>query len=147
LNRMLAGNVDAGNQAMDAVYASLKRIASARLRHERADHLLDTRALVNEAMVRLFAARAITVRNRQHFFALVCLLMKRILIDQGRKKEPVFAALDESMPVLDVQDRERLMTIENTLQRFSTLDPPAYVAIQLQLGAGMTLEEIADEMS
>ena len=147
LNRMLSGDPVAGNEAMDAVYGALKRIASSRMRRERPGHILDTRALVNEAMLRLFGSRAITLRNRQHFFALVCLLMKRILIDGGRKKEPVFTSLEESMAVLETEDRERIYTIDRILERFSTLDPTAYKAIGLQLGAGMTLDEMAEEMS
>jgi RNA polymerase sigma factor (TIGR02999 family) len=147
LNRMLAGEVEPGNQAMDAVYAALKRIASSKLRRERPGHLLDTRALVHEAIIRLFGSRAITVKNRQHFFALVCLLMTRVLIDRGRRKEPVFAQLEESMAVLDATNRERLFAIDRILERFNRLDPTAYKAIELQLGAGMTLEEMAAEMS
>lgn len=147
LNQMLAGDLQAGNEAMDAVYAALKRIASSRLRRERPGHILDTRALVNEAILRLFGSRAVTLRNRQHFFALVCLLMKRILIEGGRKKEPVFTSLEESMAVLETSDRERILTIDRILERFGTLDPTAYKAIELQLGAGMTLEEMAEEMS
>jgi RNA polymerase sigma-70 factor (ECF subfamily) len=144
---MLAGDLQAGNEAMDAVYAALKRIASSRLRRERPGHILDTRALVNEAMLRLFGGRAVTLNNRQHFFALVCLLMKRILVEGGRKKAPIFTSLEESMAILDTPDRERIVTIDRILGRFSTLDPTGYKAIELQLGAGMTLEEMADEMS
>lgn len=147
LNRMLAGDMQAGNEAMDAVYTALKRIASSRLRHERPGHLLDTRALVNEAIVRLFGGRAVTLRNRQHFFALVCLLMKRILIDSGRRKAPILTSLEESMAVLDEPERERIYAIERILERFSALDPAAYRTIELQLGAGMTLEEMAAEMA
>ncbi len=147
LNQMLAGDLQAGNEAMDAVYPALKRIASSRLRRERPGHILDTRALVNEAMLRLFGGRAITLNSRQHFFALVCLLMKRILIEGGRRKEPVFTSLEESMAVLETSDNERILTIDRILERFSTLDPTAYKAIELQLGAGMTLEEMAEEMS
>jgi RNA polymerase sigma-70 factor (ECF subfamily) len=147
LNKMLDGDEQAGNQAMDAVYSALKRIASNRLRGERQGHILDTGALVNEAVLRLFGARALTLANRQHFFALVCLLMKRILIDAGRKKEPVFIVLEESMSVLEAGDRERLYAVDRVLERFSELDPPAFKAIKLQIGAGMTLEEIAVELS
>ncbi len=147
LNRMLSGEVESGNQAMEAVYGALKRIASSKLRRERPNHLLDTGALVNESMLRLFGARALTLQNRQHFFALVCLMMRRILIDSGRKKEPVFSHLEESMAVLDTPDRERLLSIDQILGRFNKLDPTAYRAIELQLGAGMTLEEMATEMS
>jgi DNA-directed RNA polymerase specialized sigma24 family protein len=51
------------------------------------------------------------------------------------------------MAVLDTPNRERLYSIDQILGRFNKLDPIAYRAIELQLGAGMTLEEMATEMS
>lgn len=147
LNRMLRGDQDAGNRAMDTLYARIHRIASAKIRHERRDHILDTRALVNEAIVRLLGTPKVTVQNRQHFLALICLLMKRILIDAGRRKEPVFACLEESMARLDAPDRERILTIDRALERFRTLDMDAYRVFELKVGAGMTTEEAADALS
>jgi len=67
LNRMPSGEVESGNQAMEAVYGALRRIASDKLRRERPNHLLDTGALVNESMLRLFGARALTLKNRSAF--------------------------------------------------------------------------------
>lgn len=146
LNRMLQGDGDAGNAAMDAMYASLRRVASAKLRRERQGHILQTTALVNESMVRLFGTKVITIQNRRHFFALACLLMKRTLIDWGRRGDPVLACLEDSMAGADAPDRERLVGMERILARFAELDPPAYRAFQFKIGAGMTFEEIADEM-
>lgn len=143
---MLQGDNDAGNAAMDAMYTSLRRVASAKLRRERQDHILQTTALVNEAMVRLFGTKVITVQNRRHFFALACLLMKRTLIDWGRRHDPVLASLEDSMAGVDAPDRERLVGMERVLARFADLDPLAYKAFQLKVGAGMTVEEIAAEM-
>lgn len=146
LNRMLQGDGEAGNAAMDAMYASLRRVASAKLRRERQDHILQTTALVNESMVRLFGTKVITVQNRRHFFALACLLMKRTLIDWGRRHDPVLTCLEDSMSGAEAPDRERLIGMERILARFAELDPSAYKAFQLKVGAGMTFSEIADEM-
>ena len=146
LNRMFKGDQEAGNVAMDAMYASLRRVASAKLRRERPGHLLQTTALVHEAMARLFGTKAITVQNRQHFFALACLLMRRTLIEWGRRGELVFTSLEEAMAQTTALDRERMLGIERILARFSELDPLAYRAFQLKIGAGMTGEEVAGEM-
>jgi RNA polymerase sigma factor (TIGR02999 family) len=146
LNRMFRGDQAAGDEAMGAMYTSLRRIASARLRHERPGHILDTRALVNEALLRLFGTKNISVKNRQHFLALSCLLMKRVLIDFGRKKEPVYEVLEDSMATLDGGRREEVLTIDRILDRFRELDPRAYQVLQLKVGAGMTVEEIATEL-
>jgi RNA polymerase sigma factor (TIGR02999 family) len=147
LNRMLQGDEASGNQAMNALYTSLRRIAGSKMRHERPGHLLDTGALVNEAMLRLFGTKTVTVQNRQHFFALVCLLMRRILVDYGRRKDPVFTSLEECMATLETPDRELMVTLDRILNTFGQLDPPAYKVFQLKVGAGMTNEEIADELS
>lgn len=147
LNRMLRGDQQAGNEAMDAMYASLRRVAASKLRQERRDHILDTGALVNEAMVRLFGTKSVTIQNRRHFFALVCLLMKRILIDAGRRKDPVFSCLEESMALVDTPDREQLIAVGRILDGFCQLDPDAYKAFQLKIGQGMTAEEVAESMS
>jgi RNA polymerase sigma factor (TIGR02999 family) len=144
---MLQGDREAGEQAVQALYTSLRRIASARLRRERPGHLLETGALVNEAMVRLFGARSVVVNDREHFLALMCLLMKRILIDAGRRKDPIYESLDESMASLDSSGKERMMTVDRVLERFLALDPPAYRVLELKVGAGMTSEEVAEEMS
>jgi len=146
LNRMLLGDPEAGNLAMDEMYACLRRVASSKLRRERSDHLLQTTALVNEAMARLFGTKAVTVQNRQHFFALACLLMRRTLIEYGRRHDPIFASLEESMAAVSMPDRERMLGMERILARFSELDPRAYRAFQLKVGAGMTGDEVAEEM-
>lgn len=147
LNRMFQGDQAAGDEALGAIYTSLRRIASARLRRERPGHLLDTRALVNEALVRLFGTRNVSVKNRQHFLALSCLLMKRVLTDFGRKKEPVYEVLEETMSALDSSRREEILSIDLILDRFGKLDPPAYQVLQLKVGAGMTSEEIAADLA
>ena len=72
--------------------------------------------------------------------------MKRILIDVGRKKEPVFEVLEESMASLDSSKREQILAIDRILDRFHQLDPQAYQVLQLKVGAGMTSEEIGAEL-
>ena len=146
LNRMFRGDQAAGDAAMQALYTQLGRIARGRLRRENPGHLLDTKALVNEALVRLFGTSNVSVQNRQHFLALSCLLMKRVLIDYGRRKTPMFTAIEDSMAVMDTPDRERVISVDRILEQFGTLDPAGYKAIQLKVGAGMTSEEIAEEL-
>lgn len=142
LNRMLQGDEAAGNRAMGAIQGALRRIASAKLRRERPDHLLDTGSLLNEALLRLFGTRSVAVQNRQHFTALVCLLMKRVLIDFGRRKDPVYQCLDEATAHAGVVDGEKAMALELALDTFQRLDADAYEVFRLQV-AGMTARETA----
>lgn len=146
INRMLQGDRVAGDLAMEVLYDALRAVASDKLRRERKGHVLQTTAVVHDAMVRLFGTRDLTVNNRQHFFALACLLMRRTLIEQGRRKTPVFTALDEAMTQAAAIDRERTLGIERVLARFSESDPQAHQAFRLKIGAGMSGNEVAAAM-
>ena len=69
---------------LELVYDELHRLASSLLRHERAAHTLQTSALVNEAFLRLSAARSLRVEDRQHFLRIAARSMRQILIDYAR---------------------------------------------------------------
>src|ERR1017187_1414863 len=69
---------------LDLVYDELHRMASSLLRHERAAHTLQTSGLVNEAFLRLSAARSLRVEDRQHFLRIAARSMRQILIDYAR---------------------------------------------------------------
>jgi RNA polymerase sigma-70 factor, ECF subfamily len=146
LNLMLQGDQAAGDRAMDALYATLRPVARNRMRGERAGHLLETRALINEAMLRLFGSARLTVRNRQHFYALACRTMRRVLIDQGRRHEPIFDELDEAMAGLQRRDAAVVVDVDRILARFAELDPKGSQAFSLRLGLGMTADEAAEAM-
>src|SRR6185437_4135826 len=67
------------------VYAELRRLAHRYMRRERADHSLQTTALVNEAYVRLVDYKRMQWQNRAHFFAVSAQLMRRILVERARR--------------------------------------------------------------
>src|SRR5687768_15861036 len=90
MTRLLAAWSDGDRSALDKlaplVYEELRRLAHAHMRRERADHTLQTTALVNEAYLRLVDQRAVRWQNRAHFFAIAAQMMRRILIDHARKR-------------------------------------------------------------
>src|SRR5262245_60346210 len=69
----------------EELYRDLRRIASARMRGERAGHTLQTTALLSEAYLRLAHTDAARWTDRQHFLRTAARVMRRILIDHGRK--------------------------------------------------------------
>src|ERR1039458_3163357 len=71
---------------LDLVYDELYRLASPLLRPERAAHTLQTSGLVNEAFLRLSAARSLRVEDRQHFLRIAARSMRQILIDYARSR-------------------------------------------------------------
>ena len=146
INRMFLGDAEAGDEAMNALYTSLRRIASKKLSRERPGNILETRALVHEALLRLFGSKALAVQNRGHFMVLMCLTMKRVLIDRVRKPHPVLESLNETFEGAEFPNRESALAIDEILYRFCALDPEACRAFELKLGAGMTSQEIADEL-
>src|SRR5687768_5071869 len=78
------GNKAALDQLMPIVYQELRRLARQYMRREKADHMLQTTALVNEAYIRLIDYKQIEWQNRTHFFAIAAQLMRRILIEHAR---------------------------------------------------------------
>src|SRR6188472_1514243 len=79
------GNRAALDQLLPLVYAELRRVAARELRKERADHTLQPTALVHEAYIRLVDQRQVDWHNRAHFFGVAAQIMRRILVDHGRR--------------------------------------------------------------
>ena len=72
---------------MPLVYGELRRVASARLRGERAGQSLQTTALVHETYLRFVDLHRLTLENRTHFFAVAARLMRQILVDHARRAQ------------------------------------------------------------
>src|SRR5512138_1911491 len=81
-----AGDGKALESLIPMIYDELRRIARRYMRGEREDHTLQASALVNEAYLKLVDSSRVQWKNRAHFFAVSAQLMRRILVDFGRKK-------------------------------------------------------------
>lgn len=80
------GNASALERLIPLVYDELRKVARRCLRHERPGHTLQTTGLVNEAYLRLVHSSRVQWRDRAHFFALTAQLMRRVLVDEARKR-------------------------------------------------------------
>src|SRR5882672_10958712 len=80
------GDLQAYEKLVPLVDKELHRIAHRYMSRERPGHTLQTTALVNEAYMRLIDQRNVRWQSRAHFFAIAAQLMRRILIDQARKR-------------------------------------------------------------
>src|ERR1043166_2787242 len=78
------GDHAALDKLIPVVDAELRRLAHRYMRRERADHTLQTTALVNEAFVRLVHRKSVQWQNRAHFFGIAAQLMRTILVDHAR---------------------------------------------------------------
>ena len=86
LNAISQGDRQAADKLLPVVYDELRRLARARMAHERAEHTLQATALVHEAYLRLLDDADPQWDGRGHFFAAAAEAMRRILIEHARAK-------------------------------------------------------------
>lgn len=151
LDRWGWGDSRAIDAILPEVYDELRRIGRRVLAGERHDHTLQTTALVHEAYLRLLDQRKISARNRNEFFALAGLTMRRILVDHARslrrkkrggglKRVP----LDSAERWLDAGQLAELEILDGLLDRLADLDPRAALVVQHRFFVGLDSAEIAE---
>jgi len=86
LNAIEAGDTSAADQLLPLVYDQLRREAQHRMASERSDHTLQATALVHEVYLRLVGDRQVPWQNRAHFYAAAAEAMRRILIEEARRR-------------------------------------------------------------
>jgi RNA polymerase sigma factor (TIGR02999 family) len=136
---------------MPIVYADLRRVAAGYMRREAAGHALQPTALVHEAYVRLVDQKRVKWRNRAHFFGVAAGLMRRILVDNARRRraekrgggwECVTLAGDEAAP--DSHGEVDVLALHEALQRLAEFDPQQERIVELRYFGGLTIEETAE---
>ena len=149
LNEWSEGDKGAFNRLFALVYDELRVMASGHLRRERADHTLQTTALVNEAYVKLVSQSRVTWHNRLHFFAVAATVMRHILVDYARGRNAKRrggglerVALDEAAVISDERASE-LIALDEALSELSRLDARQAQIVELRYFGGLTLEETA----
>ena len=143
-------NPQATGHLLSMVYDELRRIASAQLAQERPGQTLQATALVHEAYLRLAATGAPPAwSHRGHFLAAAAQAMRRILIDNARRKnrtkhggEFQRTDMDLSGLVCEVPD-ENLLALDAALARLASDDPQKARLVELRFFAGLSNEEAA----
>lgn len=144
------GDRQAAAQLLPLVYDELRKLAASRLAQEKSGQTLEATALVHEAYLRLIGpADANRWHDRRHFFAAAAEAMRRILVDQARRKTAEKRGgsgrrfeLSEADRVV-IHDPETLLSVNETLERLDTEDPGAAAVARLRLFAGLSIEEAA----
>lgn len=143
------GDRAALDQLVPLVYAELHQMAQRFLRRERADHSLQTTALVNEAYLRLVNVRNVDWQDRAHFFAISARLIRQILVDRARrrgyrKRGGGFHRVDlEESAIVDPGLDEELMALDEALQELAEFDERKSRVVELRYFGGLRLEEVA----
>src|SRR2546423_11890468 len=144
------GDESALDKLMPLVYDELHRLARQHMRREKPGHMLQTSALVNEAYLRLVDAAQVRWQNRAHFFGIAARLMRRILVDDARRRHfdkrggrMIQVPLDEAMSVPQEQ-AANLMALDDALKTLAAIDPRQSEIVELRFFGGMSIEETAE---
>jgi RNA polymerase sigma factor (TIGR02999 family) len=144
LNRVQQGDEKAATELLPLVYEELRRLAAARMAHERADQTLQPTALVHEAWLRLTGGEPNFFDGRGHFFAAAAEAMRRILIENARRKGRLKRGGEwervgvEQLDLAITTDNDTLLAINEALDKLATIDPTGAKLIQLRFFAGLS---------
>jgi RNA polymerase sigma factor (TIGR02999 family) len=143
------GDPCALEQLMPLVYEELRRLARHCMRGERAGHTLQTTALVNEAYLRLMNSSRVQWQDRAHFFAIASQLMRRVLVDEARKRRNLkrggeFTRIN--IDAVDVSSEPRdfdLLALDKALDALAEFAPRKGKVVELRFFGGLSIEETA----
>jgi RNA polymerase sigma factor (TIGR02999 family) len=151
LSAIVRGDPHAANELLPLVYEELRMLAVAKLAQEKPGQTLQATALVHEAYVRLVGAETEQHwDNRGHFFAAAAEAMRRILIDNARRKARAKHGggrkrvdLDDA-DVISMAAPDELLVIDEALTKLAAEDPRAAQLVRLRYFAGLSVEEAAE---
>jgi RNA polymerase sigma factor (TIGR02999 family) len=142
------GDRRAAGELLPLVYRELRSLAKKMMRNERPGQTLEATALVHEAYLRLIGPRDDPAwQSRGHFYAAAAEAMRRILVETARRKiarnnkmrRAEIAIENLSTPLTD----ERLLALDQALDRLTEVDPVKAELVKLRFFAGLTLDQAA----
>ena len=154
LQQIDAGDPDAANRILPLVYDELRKLAAAKMARESAGQTLQPTALVHEAWLRLGGEAQPTWKNRAHFFAAAAEAMRRILIENARRRHAVrhgggleklsanATGFDVVAPLADSE----LLLLNDAMDALAAHDPRKAELVKQWYFVGLTVEEAAREL-
>lgn len=144
------GNVGGVEEMMPAVYEELRRLAAAYLRGERAEHTLQSTALVHEAYLRLRSQPEIEWQNPAHFIGIFARIMRQTLTNYAIAKHRLKRGGDDPMQLtLEFYESRKVnvQALDEALHELETLDPRQAQIVELRFFGGLTIDEIAEVLA
>ena len=144
------GDANAADKLLPLVYEELRKLAAHRMAHEVANQTLQPTALVHEAWMRLVGEENPKFANRAHFFAAAAEAMRRILIDNARRKRAVRHGggqqrVDlEQVDLASVSDDDQMLAVNDALDKLAAQNKVEAELVKLRYFVGMTLDEAAE---
>jgi RNA polymerase sigma factor (TIGR02999 family) len=152
LERAAEGQAQAAHELLPLVYEELRKLAAARMANEWDTSTLQPTALVHEAWLRLVGSEQPNWKNRAHFFAAAAEAMRRILIENARRKQalkrgarPERIDLD-SVDIAIQADEELLLAMNEALERLAVEDPQSAQLVKLRFFVGLNYQEAAQTL-
>ena len=150
LGQLTGGNKQVIDQLLPMVYQNLQALARKQLRLERANHTLNTSALVHEAYLKLVDQKQVSWQNRAHFFFFLSQAMRRILINYAEKRmadkrnagRPL-ATFDENAYMRESR-AEELIRLDLVLTELAERSQRQARIVEYSFFGGLTHEEIAE---
>jgi RNA polymerase sigma factor (TIGR02999 family) len=153
LSAIEQGDPHAADQLLPLVYDELRKLAAQKLAQEKPGQTLEATALVHEAYLRLVDDDKVRHWNsRGHFFAAAAEAMRRILVEQARRKGR--RKHGGGMPKVALENvqagyrssDEELLAIHDALDKLAAEDPQAAQLVKLRYFGGLSVEEAAEAM-
>lgn len=144
------GNDAAFTQLVPLVQAELHQLAQNYMNRERAGHMLQTTALVNEAWLRLIDWQNVSWQNRAHFYGAAAQIMRRILVDEARHRQRNKrggGALQVSLTQAKDISQEKtadLVALDDALNSLAEFDARKSKIVELRFFGGLSVEETAE---
>ena len=157
LSALQQGNPRAAEQLLPVVYEELRKLAAQRLSHEPAGQTLQPTALVHEAYLRLVDVRDAQQWNgRGHFFAAAAEAMRRILVEQARRRHRVrhggkgqridLDHIELRVATGDDGSHDELLSLDDALTRLEVVDAKAAQLVKLRFFGGLTMPQAAEAL-
>jgi len=151
LQRLEQGDPQAAHELLPLVYEELRKLAAQKMAREAPGQTLQATAPVHEAWLKLGGDAQPAWNNRAHFFAAAAEAMRRILIDNARRKRCArhggewervdLAAIQVPAPV---PDDDELLAVHEALEELAALDPRKAELVKLHFFVGLTFAEAAE---
>jgi RNA polymerase sigma factor (TIGR02999 family) len=145
------GDAQAAGQLLPLIYDELRRLAAAQMARERPGQTLDATALVHEAYLRLIGPDgAAHFANRRHFFAAAAEAMRRVLVENVRRKRRLKRGGEmrriELPDVPAADEPDELLALDEALTRLAAEDALAARVVELRHFAGLGHEGVAEAL-
>ena len=149
LNAIERGDAKAADELLPLVYEELRLLAAQKLSQEKPGQTLEATALVHEAYIRLVGSEAQDWNSRTHFFSAAAEAMRRILIENARRKRSLkhggrFQRINLDDVKATIEDPSTsLIMLDEALTKLNQKDCALAELVKLRYFAGLTLEQIA----